>query len=125
MHSQAEPGNEGKYMSQNREVLDSFGEGLWERFTCHNPLRFYSLDKIADDFHAALKSETGGFVKESKGSKQPVIRDRDEEGAQMQKKEPLSSEELKSIANSRIDLDTIANKRKKLLKNTRLPTWEG
>ena len=124
MHSQAEPGNEGKYMSQNREVLDSFGEGLWERFTCHNPLRFYSLDKIADDFHAALKSETDGLGKKSDSGDQSGDADLDDEITEQVNKEGLSSEELNMVSNNQSVLEVLAEKRKKLLKNTRLPIWE-
>lgn len=113
-----------QFISQNRDVLDSFGEGLWERFTCHNALRFYRLKDIAEDFHAALKSETGGFVKKAEDNKLTATGDRDDEVVEPSKQGALSSDELMSISNGQSELEVFAEKRKKLLLNTRLPTWE-
>ena len=114
-----------KYMSQNREVLDSFGEGLWERFTCHNPLRFYSLDKIAEDFHAALKSETDGFVKKSKTSEQSGAAKRGKPKPKLSEEEKIWQEDLKWVAENKSSLDSLATKRKELLLNTREAKYAG
>ncbi len=114
-----------RFCNQNREVLESFGEGLWERFTCHNPLRFFRFKEIADKFHAALKSETGGFVKKAKSSGQSGYGKKPTSSAgQSIQDEALTKDELDWVGKNSGTLETIANKRKQLLINTRESKWE-
>lgn len=119
-----------QFISQNREVLDSFGEGLWERFTCHNALRFYRLKEIANDFHAALKSEAGLVAKKIDSGDLSGDADLDDVEVQPQQEELSEEDEkwqdgLQWLEKNKSVLDLLAEKRKKLLMNTRSPTWES